>query len=80
MASYNVIGFIGLGLMGVPMLENLIRKTESHVSFYVYDVVDEPVNHIIEQFPDRVKRGLNAKDIAAHAVCEAKTCRQSAQF
>ncbi|KAF2085409.1 hypothetical protein K490DRAFT_67825 [Saccharata proteae CBS 121410] len=35
--SFETIGFIGLGTMGLPMAQNLASKTEESVRIYVYD-------------------------------------------
>lgn len=41
------IGFIGLGIMGEPMCENIIKKHDDTV--YVYDVVEEKVQQLVKK-------------------------------
>lgn len=41
------IGFIGLGLMGESMSENIIKKHDDKV--YVYDVLETKVNELVEK-------------------------------
>ena len=70
MENYKSIGFIGLGLMGVPMVENVIKKTNSNVRIYVNDVVEDPVKYLCDQYPDRVEKCETAKNIADKSVCK----------
>jgi 3-hydroxyisobutyrate dehydrogenase len=76
MEGYKSIGFIGLGLMGVPMVENVIKKTSSDIRIYVNDVVEDAVKQLCEQYPDRVEKCDTAKDIAEKSVCKIsfKSC------
>ncbi|KAF2399946.1 hypothetical protein EJ06DRAFT_530729 [Trichodelitschia bisporula] len=60
----NHIGFIGLGLMGVPMLRNLIQKTDDHCQFYLYDVASEPVEKLCAELPARTHQCQNPRDVA----------------
>lgn len=70
MEKYKSIGFIGLGLMGVPMVENVIKKTGSDVRIYVNDVVEDPVKQLCDQYPDRVEKCDTAKAVANKSVCK----------
>jgi pyrroline-5-carboxylate reductase len=70
MDDYQSLGFVGLGSMGVPMVENLIKKTSEITKVYVYDVVDDPVRQLCSQYPGRVEQGKNARNVAEKAVCK----------
>ena len=70
MENYKSIGFIGLGMMGVPMVENVIKKTSDDMRIYVNDVVEDPVKQLCEQYPDRVESCQTAKEIAEKSVCK----------
>ena len=70
MDNYKSIGFIGVGMMGVPMVENVIKKTNDDVKIYVNDVVEEPVKQLCEQHPSRVESCSTAKAIADKSVCK----------
>jgi hypothetical protein len=63
------IGFIGLGLMGLPMVENLLAKTSNKTEFFVYDVVDEVMKKLCSEHSLRVSPMLSAKFVAEQAVC-----------
>lgn len=68
MYEYKSIGFIGLGMMGVPMVENLLRKTPNATKFYIFDVVDEAVKELCSRYAERAEQAENAKDVADKAV------------
>ncbi|KAF1358575.1 hypothetical protein EJ07DRAFT_124259 [Lizonia empirigonia] len=66
-ASFQTLGFIGLGAMGKPMLEHLANKLPKESRIWVYDVVEQVVDEICAAYPDRVFKGRSAKDVAQHA-------------
>lgn len=68
MAKSKSIGFIGLGLMGVPMLGNLIKKSGSSTRFFVFDVDEDSVGRLCDEYSGLVERGQNARDVAEKAV------------
>ena len=65
------IGWIGLGLMGLPMARNLLKKMDSGTQFYVYDVVQESMDVFVADGGGRAKGCKNAKEVAEAAVCFA---------
>lgn len=67
-ANFKTVGFIGLGAMGKPMLEHLAHKLPQESRIWVYDVVEQVVNEVCAAYPDRVFKGVSAKDVAQHAV------------
>jgi len=71
--EYGRIGFIGLGLMGLPMVENLIKKTSETTRFYVFDVSEEAVKKLCSEHSTRVESTKSSKEVAEKAVCTAFT-------
>lgn len=63
------IGFIGLGLMGLPMVRNLIRKTPETTKFFVYDVLDDAMEKFCEEYSTRATAMKNSREVAEQAVC-----------
>jgi hypothetical protein len=76
MASSNTsklpqnIGWIGLGLMGLPMVTNLLKKMDKSTTFYVFDVLKESVEEFVEAGEGRVKACSSSKEVADKSVCE----------
>ena len=77
MASSNTaslpknIGWVGLGLMGLPMAINLLKKTDEQTTFYVYDVVKESIDKFVEEGRGRVNACASSKEVADKSVCHA---------
>ena len=65
------IGWIGLGLMGLPMARNLIKKTTKETTLYVYDVVEHAVKQLVEEGNGRVQACQSSKEVADKSVCHA---------
>jgi 3-hydroxyisobutyrate dehydrogenase len=55
------VGWIGLGIMGGPMLRNLLGKMDNETQFYIYDVVEEGQG--------RVHACSSSKEVADLSVC-----------
>jgi 3-hydroxyisobutyrate dehydrogenase-like beta-hydroxyacid dehydrogenase len=68
-AEIRKIGFIGLGLMGLPMVKNLLAKTSNETEFFVYDVVDDVMKKLSSEYNSRVSPMSSAKNVAEQAVC-----------
>ncbi|KAH8693217.1 putative 3-hydroxyisobutyrate dehydrogenase [Talaromyces proteolyticus] len=64
MAEYSAIGFIGLGAMGAPMVTHLANKIPQGISIHVFDVMQDVVDGLVKQFPDRIIAERNAKEVA----------------
>ena len=64
------IGWIGLGLMGIPMATNLVRKTEKNTKFFVFDVVKESVDKFLEleEGKGRIEACASSKEVADKSV------------
>lgn len=67
--KYNNVGFIGLGAMGTPMVGQLAEKLPKDARIHVFDVVETAVDEICSQYPNRVFKGVSAKDVAEKSVC-----------
>jgi ornithine cyclodeaminase/alanine dehydrogenase-like protein (mu-crystallin family) len=76
--EFEKIGFIGLGAMGKPMVTHLANKLPSKSRIWVYDVVESVVADLCIEFPERVLKGANAKDVAKQAVSETYTSKTPA--
>ncbi|KAH7130224.1 NAD binding domain of 6-phosphogluconate dehydrogenase-domain-containing protein [Dendryphion nanum] len=63
----SALGFIGLGAMGKPMLTHLAHKLPAESRIYIFDVVTQVVDELCAEFPDRVRKGSSAKDVAERA-------------
>lgn len=63
------IGFIGLGLMGLPMVQNLIKKTPESTKFFVYDVVEDVLKKLCDEHSTRAKAMKSSREVAEKAVC-----------
>jgi 3-hydroxyisobutyrate dehydrogenase-like beta-hydroxyacid dehydrogenase len=66
--SFKKLGFIGLGAMGKPMVSHLANKLPSDSRIWVYDVVEKVVDELCAEFPERIIKGANAKDVAQQVV------------
>lgn len=64
----KTLGFIGLGAMGKPMAVHLANKLPAEARIYVFDVVESVVDEVCNDFPDRVLKGANAKDVTEKSV------------
>ncbi len=62
------IGWIGLGLMGLPMATNLLKKTDKSTTIYVFDVVKDVVEKFVEAGEGRVKACSSSKEVADKSV------------
>lgn len=66
--SFDSIGFIGLGNMGFPMLENLIQKLSDDTKYYVYDVSTSAMDTLCAQYPEKVHACANSREVADKSV------------
>lgn len=64
------IGWIGLGLMGLPMATNLLKKMDKSTTFYVFDVVEESIKKSVDAGEGRVKACASSKEVSDKSVCE----------
>lgn len=64
------IGWIGLGIMGLPMVRNLLAKMENDTQFYVYDVIQESIDKLVQDGKGRVHACHSSKEVADNSVCQ----------
>jgi 3-hydroxyisobutyrate dehydrogenase len=64
------VGFIGLGLMGKPMVENLAKKLPSGTCINVHDVLAAAVDELCSSYPERVFRCGSAKEVTEQSVSQ----------
>ncbi|KAF1950474.1 3-hydroxyisobutyrate dehydrogenase mitochondrial precursor [Byssothecium circinans] len=62
--QFKTLGFIGLGAMGKPMLVHLANKLSPESRIFVFDVVEQAIDEMCTQFPNRVFKGKSARDVA----------------
>ena len=62
------IGWVGLGIMGMPMVRNLLAKMKDDTQFYVYDVVQASIDQLVQDGQGRVHACSSSKDVADHSV------------
>jgi 3-hydroxyisobutyrate dehydrogenase len=68
--EHKSIGWIGLGLMGVPMVENLIKKTPESTQFHLYDVNEVAVQELSARYPERSHQAKSSREVAEKSVCK----------
>jgi len=64
------VGWIGLGIMGIPMATNLLKKMSFETNFFVYDVVQKNVDDFVnsEYAKGRVTACGSSKEVADKSV------------
>lgn len=68
--TYSTVGFIGLGAMGFPMVENLVKKLPPVAKVFVFDVSEEALQRIANnQAEGRVHICGSSREVAESAVC-----------
>lgn len=70
MASFKDenFGFIGIGAMGGPMVQNLANKLPVGTHVFVYDVVEHAVDEVCSKQPGRLIKARNSKEVAEKCV------------
>ena len=63
----QTIGFIGLGAMGLPMAQNVARKSPLE-ELIVFDLNTQAVEQLLAEFPTKTDKGSNARDVITRAV------------
>jgi len=66
------VGFIGLGLMGKPMVVNLAEKLPAGSRIHVHDVVTAAVDELCASYPDRVVRCTSAREVTEKSVRDVR--------
>ena len=63
------IGWVGLGIMGLPMAGNLLKKMDPATHFYVYDVVQQNIEAFVNEEEGRIHSCGSSKEVADKSVC-----------
>ena len=66
--SYDSIGFIGLGAMGLPMAKHLANKLPSETRIYVFDVAAQAMENFSAEFPRKIVKCGSAREVAQQTV------------
>lgn len=74
------IGWVGLGLMGLPMATNLLNKTDNETQIFVYDVVQDAIDKLVEKGQGRVKACSSSKEVAGKSVSPCTPINQQRSF
>ena len=61
-------GFIGLGAMGKPMVENLVNKLSEVTRISVYDVDENVIDEVHSQYSDRIIKAQSSKKVTEESV------------
>jgi 3-hydroxyisobutyrate dehydrogenase len=77
---HKKVGWIGLGIMGRPMVSNLLAKMDSETQFYVYDVVQKSIDDFVEEGQGRVHACSSSKEVADLSVRHTPTTGTSSRF
>lgn len=67
-SSEQYVGFIGLGVMGYPMAQNLLKKLPPSSNILVYDIVADALHRIKSEGGDRIFVCRNAQEVADQSV------------
>ncbi len=64
----GAIGFIGLGVMGFPMAENLVKKLPLSSTLYVFDISEDLIEKLCSVGQGRAYGCESAKDVSEKSV------------
>lgn len=67
------VGFIGLGLMGLPMARNLAQKLPQGAELFIYDISEKAMQSLetgdaTQNYTAKIKRCSSPSDVASRAV------------
>jgi 3-hydroxyisobutyrate dehydrogenase len=60
-------GFVGLGLMGLPMCKNLAKKIPSGNRIRVFDLNEAAINELSQEYPDVIVKCSSAAEVSEGA-------------
>ena len=64
----STIGFVGLGIMGRPMAENLVKKLPPSSQLYIFDINKEVMKEVSSLGQGKVHVCTSAKEVAERSV------------
>lgn len=65
--KHQTYGFIGLGLMGMPMCKNIVSKLPTDRQVRVFDVNPQAMDTLSEEYPERIIKCSSPADVALGA-------------
>ncbi|KAL4892220.1 NAD binding domain of 6-phosphogluconate dehydrogenase-domain-containing protein [Aspergillus ambiguus] len=63
-ASWDTIGFIGLGAMGRPMAQQLLAKIPNSTQLYIFDIVEEVMDEFVALNPSKAIAAESPRHVA----------------
>jgi 3-hydroxyisobutyrate dehydrogenase len=66
--SQSNVGWIGLGAMGLPMVELLTNRLPAETQIYVFDIVQDLIDKVVAVDGKRVHQCKSAKEVAERSV------------
>jgi len=80
MSDFQTVGFVGLGLMGKPMVGHLANKLPASTRIYVYDVLQGAIDELESHHQGKIIRAMNAKDVADKSVRQSTLYSRQAKL
>ena len=65
------VGFIGLGAMGYPMVQNLVKKLSASWKIMIFDIVADALHKIQLEAGEKVVICNSSKEVAEQSVGQA---------
>jgi len=62
------IGFIGLGNMGYPMVQNLAKKLSDETTIFVYDVNKAAMEKLHAEYPKQLTQSKSVSEVFSQSV------------
>ena len=69
MVQPQQLGFVGLGIMGMPMASNIISKSPSGSTLYIYDIYSDIMRKFALVHGRCVVVCESPKEVSTKAVC-----------
>lgn len=66
------VGFIGLGIMGYPMAQNLAVKLPQSTHIHVFDVATQVMESLVKEYPGKITACQSSKEVTSECVCWRK--------
>jgi len=69
------IGFIGLGNMGYPMVQNLAKKLSAETRIFIHDVNQASMEKLYAEYPSQLTQSKSASEVFSQSVSTLRTHR-----
>lgn len=66
--NYRNVGFIGLGNMGYPMVQNLAKKLPDATKVIIFDLNAQAMETLKTEYPSKIMKGKNAQEVFRQSV------------